>query len=183
MKIYTKTGDQGTTGLFGGDRVDGGHRRIDAYGTVDEVNAVVGQARAALQSEPAAGLLDPILARIQGELFVLGADLATPVDARAAVPRMTEPLSSALERDIDAMEADLTPLKNFILPGGTPCAALLHAARTVCRRAERLTVALSRETSVNAEAVVYLNRLSDFFFVAARWTNLQSGVEDLAWIP
>lgn len=183
MKIYTRTGDQGTTGLFGSDRVEKCHPRIEAYGTVDEVNALVGQARTALHEAPGNQRLDPLLARIQADLFVLGADLATPLDARASPPRMTDAQSTRLEQEIDDMEADLPPLKNFILPGGTPCAALLHSARTVCRRAERLTVALSESDSINAQTIVFLNRLSDFFFVAARWTNRQASVEDMSWNP
>ena len=168
MKIYTRTGDLGETSLFGGARVSKNDPRIDAYGTVDELNALIGVARASWSESP----IDSQLADIQSDLFDLGAHLAAPGSTRfLGVPELR---TAELERLIDAMEADLEPLKSFILPGGSLPAAHLHVARTVCRRAERLLVALD-------EDVVYLNRLSDYLFVAARLANRQQGVEDIAW--
>jgi cob(I)alamin adenosyltransferase len=182
MRIYTRTGDQGTTGLFGGSRVDKDHPRIDAYGTVDETNAHLGLARALLRAEAGGEVLDPILHDLQGQLFELGADLATPPESRARhVPRVTPAHVEHLERLIDRFEDDLPPLQHFILPAGTPAAAALHVARTVCRRAERLTVAALRTEAVNDQAVVFLNRLSDLLFVLARWANHRSGYEDVPW--
>ena len=183
MKIYTRTGDTGTTALFGGNRVEKNHPRIEAYGTVDETNAVVGLARSLMQEQPGADRLEPLLARLQEELFVLGADLATPLEARAVVPRIDAAHSAYLEQAIDTLEADLPPLKHFILPGGTPAAGMLHVARTVCRRAERMTVAASAQDAFNPHAAIYLNRLSDLLFVLARWVNRQAGVEEAVWIP
>lgn len=183
MKIYTRTGDRGTTALFGGDRVEKHHPRIEAYGTVDETNAFLGLARAHLGQEAGAETLGPLLDRIQADLFVLGADLATPAAARPSVPRITAEYSAALEADIDRLEGDLTPLRQFILPGGSPAGAALHVARTVCRRAERLVVDLAGREEVNPEAVIYLNRLSDFLFVAARWVNAREGQAETPWTP
>ncbi|MCH8959897.1 MAG: cob(I)yrinic acid a,c-diamide adenosyltransferase [Bacteroidetes bacterium] len=183
MKIYTRTGDTGTTALFGGDRVGKNHPRIEAYGTVDETNAYLGLARSLLQDQPGAVRLEPLLARLQNDLFVLGADLATPSETRAVVPRIDQGHVGQLEQAIDAFEADLPPLKHFILPGGTPVAGVLHVARTVCSRAERLTVAASAEEAISLEAAIYLNRLSDLLFVLARWVNRQAGIEEAAWKP
>jgi len=202
MKIYTRTGDEGNTGLFGGPRVSKDDLRIEAYGTADELNSILGAARAALprttgndgwseQTGEAAGQagpsawqeLDGWLARIQNELFDLGADLATPLDSKASVGRIHNGLIEALESDIDRMESDLQPLTNFILPGGVPVAAQLHVARTVCRRAERRVVTLSGRDEINDQCTVYLNRLSDALFVAARWANAQAGSPDLPWSP
>ena len=183
MKIYTRTGDTGTTALFGGDRVGKNHPRIEAYGTVDETNAYLGLARSLLQDQPGAVRLEPLLARLQDDLFILGADLATPSKSRAVVPRIDEAHITRLEEAIDAFEADLPPLKHFILPGGTSVAGMLHVARTVCRRAERLTVAASAEEAISLEAAIYLNRLSDLLFVLARWVNRQAGIEEAAWKP
>jgi len=180
-KIYTRTGDDGTTSLFGGERVAKGNARIEAYGTVDEVNSFVGMARAHLTDEPGADRLDPVLAEVQEDLFVLGADLATPTDANPVVPRIQEHHAETVEAWIDEFDAELPALKNFILPGGMPAAATLHTARTVCRRAERLIVRASASTPINDQAVVYLNRLSDLFFVLARWANRQSGVREDVW--
>ncbi len=177
MKIYTRTGDTGTTALFGGDRVGKNHPRIEAYGTVDETNAYLGLARSLLQDQPGAVRLEPLLARLQDDLFILGADLATPSESRAVVPRIDQAHITRLEETIDAFEADLPPLKHFILPGGTSVAGMLHVARTVCRRAERLTVAASAEEAISLEAAIYLNRLSDLLFVLARWVNRQAGIE------
>ena len=182
-RIYTRTGDDGTTSLFGGERVGKGNPRIDAYGTVDEANSVVGLARAHLEGEPGFERLDPVLGDIQEELFVVGADLATPVDAKPMVPRIKEKHVGHLEDRIDAFDADLKPLKKFVLPGGSPAGATLHSARTVCRRAERLAVQAGTATPINDDAVVYLNRLSDLLFVLARWANKQAGVREDTWTP
>ena len=182
-RIYTRTGDDGTTSLFGGERVGKGNPRIDAYGTVDETNSIVGLARAHLQGEPGEEELDPVLSDLQEELFVLGADLATPMDAKPVVERIEEQHVTALEERIDHFDADLPSLKRFILPGGTPVGASLHSARTVCRRAERHIVQASTSTPINEQAIVYLNRLSDLFFVLARWANREAGVREDTWVP
>jgi cob(I)alamin adenosyltransferase len=180
LKIYTKTGDRGETGLWGGLRVGKDSARVQAYGSVDECNAAIGVARAALGATPAAAELDTLLARIQDQLFVVGADLATPGEA-ANIPRIGAAEIAFLEQTIDALEAELAPLKQFILPGGAPAAAQLHLARTVCRRAERYTVALAREEPVGDQVGVYLNRLSDCLFVLARAANARAGVPDVPW--
>ena len=181
MKIYTKTGDQGTTALFGGSRVSKNHLRIEAYGTVDETNAFVGEALTrALQSEKLVNI-GPILQQIQNMLFVLGADLATAIKAKTQVPRIQPGHIKNLETLIDKFDAQLPPLKSFILPGGCPTASALHVARTVCRRAERHTVALREREALNDHTIAFLNRLSDLLFVMARWANAQSGVKDVAW--
>ncbi len=177
MKIYTRTGDNGTTALFGGDRVLKSHPRIAAYGTVDELNAFLGQALVFSKEER----LSHVLVRLQHELFVLGGDLATPTDSRASVPRITTQHIAQLEQDIDAFEADLSPLRQFILPGGAPTAAQLHIARTVCRRAERHVVEATQATSLSDTNLHYLNRLSDLLFVLARWANLRAGKSDVTW--
>ncbi len=178
MKIYTRTGDDGTTGLFGGDRVVKSHPRIEAYGTVDELNAVLG---VALAQPDVPARLAAVLTRVQHELFVMGADLATPEHAKPYVPRIGPAHAAALEADIDAFEADLAPLKQFILPGGTALAAHLHMARTVCRRAERLTVEAATREAFNEHALSFLNRISDLLFVAARWANHAAGQPDVPW--
>ena len=183
MKIYTRTGDQGTTGLFGGERVAKSHPRIEAYGTVDETNSVLGVVLAALEDAPQTAQAADVLRRVQHELFVLGADLATSVEAKPFVPRMDADMIEALERDIDRFEADVPPLKHFILPGGHRAAAYLHLARTVCRRAERLTVEAALHEAFNAHALVYLNRLSDLLFVVARWVNHRMDTPEVEWIP
>ena len=181
-KIYTRTGDKGDTALGDGSRVAKHSARVSAYGTVDETNATVGLARL-----HAAGEIDAALARIQNDLFDLGADLCRPGvagDAEAEHPplRMIESQTDRLEAEIDAMNADLQPLRSFILPGGAALAAHLHLARTVSRRAERLTVDLAQEEDVNPAAIKYLNRLSDWFFVAARVAN-GNGKDDVLWVP
>ena len=181
MKIYTRTGDNGTTGLFGGARVDKHHPRIEAYGTVDETNAYLGLVRTLMQDQPGAARLEPLLARLQEELFVLGADLATPHTSKAVVPRIDMPHVTRLENAIDAFEADLPPLQHFILPGGTRAAGTLHVARTVCRRAERLTVSASEQETLSPHTTIYLNRLSDLLFVLARWVNHQAGIDEAEW--
>jgi cob(I)alamin adenosyltransferase len=178
-KIYTRTGDGGETALGDGTRVPKYDARVAAYGTVDEVNATVGLAR--LHGMGAE------LARISNDLFDLGADLCTPDmenDATAPYPRlrMIAAQVDRLEREIDAMNDRLTPLRSFILPGGSPLAAQLHLCRTVCRRAERLVVELAAHEAVNPEAIRYLNRLSDWFFVAGRIAN-DDGKADVLWVP
>lgn len=180
IKIYTKTGDDGTTGLFGGTRVPKDHLRIEAYGTVDELNSVLGVAQSCDMPEK----LFPVIQRVSGLLLTVGADLATPLNPppRYAIPRVTEAEIEWLEQLIDAYEEELEPLKNFILPGGTQAAAYLHLARTVCRRAERCTVALGREEEIGDIVPKFLNRLSDFFFVAARTANAYVGVHDTPWV-
>lgn len=190
MKIYTRAGDAGETGLFGGARVAKDDARVEAYGTVDELNCALGVVRAALPatSPAVASPLDALLARVQSELFDLGAELATPparleTKLGARVPLATEQRTAALEQEIDRMEAKLAPLKTFILPGGTPAAAALHVARAVCRRAERRAVALSHVDMVRPEALRYLNRLSDLLFVLARYANHQAGWPDTPWHP
>jgi cob(I)alamin adenosyltransferase len=187
VKVYTRTGDDGTTGLFGGGRVPKGHPRIRAYGTVDEANAAIGLARAMLDGAGLTGAdqrrPDAILGRIQDELFVLGGDLSAPADTRYPIPRVDPEHVVALERDIDALELDLEPLKHFVLPGGTPAAAALHLARTITRRAERETVDVAAEEAVSEHVLHYLNRLSDLLFVLARWTNARAGVADVKWVP
>lgn len=181
-KIYTKTGDAGETALGNGARVAKHSLRVSAYGTVDETNATLGLARL-----HASGDLDAALQRIQNDLFDLGADLCTPdrhLDATLPYTplRMVESQVARLEQEIDAMNARLTPLRSFILPGGSALAAHLHLCRTVCRRAERLTVELATMEEVNPEAVKYLNRLSDWFFVAGRIAN-DDGKADVLWVP
>jgi cob(I)alamin adenosyltransferase len=178
-RIYTKTGDDGTTGLFGGSRVAKDALRIEAYGTVDELNAVIGVALAAgMPSE----LVDE-LSEVSSNLFTLGADLATPLDPPPAyaIPRISGEHIAALERRIDLHDEALEPLKVFILPGGTPAAAALHHARTVCRRAERATVTLARHEDVGPHVVTYLNRLSDYLFTLARMANHLARVPDVPW--
>jgi cob(I)alamin adenosyltransferase len=181
MKIYTKTGDDGQTGLFGGERVSKSDARVDAYGSVDETNACLGVARAAGLSLD----VDATLERIQAELFVLGAELATPAShrSRLRLPLLAAEHVSALELEIDRLEAMLPPLTSFVLPAGSPAASALHLARTVCRRAERAVVAVQGSAEVRAELVYYLNRLSDLLFVMARHQNQHAGVPDVAWAP
>jgi cob(I)alamin adenosyltransferase len=179
-RIYTRTGDKGLTGLASGERVAKYDPRVAAYGAVDETNACLGLARLHLSGKV---VLDGILARAQNDLFDLGADLATTGDQPGAL-RIVESQVSRLEREIDLLNADLAPLGSFILPGGSPAAAHLHLARTVCRRAERDAVALAAgpDAQVSAPALKYLNRLSDLLFVAARWAN-DKGATDVLWTP
>jgi cob(I)alamin adenosyltransferase len=179
LKIYTKTGDNGETGLFGGPRVPKDDIRIEAYGTVDELNAFLGAARI----EPLPAEVDAVLVRVQNCLFTIGAELATPNPVRQATSPIGDPAIEELERAIDQMEQSLPPLKEFILPGGGPAAAALHIARSVCRRAERRVVTLWRSpgATVSEAAVRYLNRLSDYLFVAARYCNHTAGLADVPW--
>ena len=180
MKIYTRTGDDGTTGLIGGRRVSKADPRLDCYGTVDELNAAVGLAAVATGKDLAAQLRD-----VQNDLFVLGSHLAAPTDdpkAAASLPPLDESIIHRLEREIDAAEMNLPPLRQFILPGGSEPSARLHLARTVCRRAERLVVALATEVAIPPVTLRYLNRLSDWLFVMARRANREAGVEDVPWL-
>ena len=183
-KIYTRTGDDGTTALVSGPRRLKHDLRVDAYGTIDETNAVVGMVRLHTGDLPD---LDAMLMRIQNDLFDLGADLATPETGEklAYEPlRIVQAQVDRLEREIDQLNADLEPLRSFVLPGGAPAAAALHLARTVARRAERRIVALqdTEGETVSLAAVAYINRLSDFLFVAARWVN-DKGRTDILWVP
>ena len=183
-RIYTKTGDDGTTGLVRGPRRPKYDLRVEAYGTVDEANASVGMARLHTSSMPK---IDMLLARIQNDLFDVGSDLATPGadDPAAEYPtlRIRPVQTEFLEKQIDHYNRDIEPLKSFILPGGSPLAAALHIARTVTRRAERITVELAAtETDTSPEAVRYLNRLSDLLFVLARVAN-NNGSKDVLWVP
>jgi cob(I)alamin adenosyltransferase len=184
-RIYTRTGDDGTTGLGNGERRLKSDLRVDAYGTVDEANACIGLAR--VHTGPAFPEIDAMLFRIQNDLFDLGADLSTPDDGK---PLGYEPLRiiasqvARVEADIDALNANLAPLRSFVLSGGSPASAALHLARTVARRAERLMVALAQnpEERVNPEGIRYINRVSDLLFVAARVVN-DNGAADVLWVP
>ena len=179
-RIYTRGGDKGRTSLGNGTRVEKHHARVEAYGTVDEANAVIGLARLQVEGEVAA-----MLERIQNDLFDLGADLCIPPkegEADGQALRVQDSQVERLEREIDALNAELKPLKSFVLPGGAPAAAWLHLARTVVRRAERATTKLAEAEAVNPAAIRYLNRLSDHLFVLARWTN-GKGSGDLLWKP
>ncbi len=171
-KVYTKTGDAGETALVGGTRVSKAHARVAAFGDVDELNSLLGVARTFLADQE----LDAELGRIQNELFILGADLASPLDV--PLRRVDETLVQELEQLIDRLLEELEPLQEFILPGGSQAGAFLHLARTVARRAERSVVALTEQEPINAHALVYLNRLSDYLFVAARVANRRAGVAE-----
>ena len=193
MKIYTKTGDEGETGLYGGPRVRKDHLRIEAFGAVDELNALLGLARCEPLDGHSAGNAEDhsggepsgetntLLARIQSELFDLGAELATPDPQRLGTKLISAEHVARLETAIDECDAHLPPLKAFSLPGGGRAAALLHVARTVCRRAERRVVSLTAVESISPDLVVYLNRLSDLLFVLARMVNQMAGQPDVLW--
>ena len=185
-RIYTGGGDSGETSLGDGGRVAKHDIRVEAYGTVDEANAVIGLARAATDAGGTGlpGDVDAMLSRIQNDLFDLGADLCTPEDGDrgAAALRVSAEQAARLEAEIDAINAPLTPLNSFVLPGGSLAAAQLHHARTVVRRAERLVAQLAGEQMVNAQVLVYLNRLSDLLFVLARHCN-DGGKSDVLWVP
>lgn len=197
VKIYTRTGDDGTTGLIGGARVPKDDARLDCYGTVDELNAAIGWCATAVGDGSAIGTsadLGDALRRVQADLFVVGSHLATPAAKRgsAGLPPLTEGMVGRLESEIDAAESTLEPLANFILPGGSEAASRLHVARCVCRRAERLLVAFSREAEAGEAGAGeagdptvehYLNRLSDWLFVRARAANRAAGVDDVPWRP
>jgi len=180
-RIYTKTGDDGTTGLSDGSRVSKSDSRIEAYGTVDELNAVVGLSVCSAREASAPSEFVELLEAIQHDLFDLGADLATPGEPENAL-RVTPEQGERLEKAIDRLNADLEPLSSFVLPGGSEFASWLHLARTVCRRAERAIVTLAQESPVGDAALIYINRLSDFFFVLARRAN-SGGSGDVLWIP
>ncbi len=185
MKIYTRTGDTGETGLYGGQRVLKNDSRVEAYGTVDEANAILGVAVTRLESDLE---LQAIILGIQRDLFIVGSDLAMPLEqevsaGQSRVPRVEPQHIKAVEETIDHFEATLPPLKNFILPGGAPASAELHHARTVVRRAERCVVTLLRESpdSSNPDVLRYLNRLADLLFVLARAANHRTGISDIPW--
>jgi cob(I)alamin adenosyltransferase len=178
MKIYTKTGDRGETALSGGRRVQKNELRIQVYGTIDETNSVIGLA---LSHSGLPDSLKQNLTRIQSELFQLGAELAAPHQAKIAVPFIGDSQIEKLESEIDEMELKNSPLKNFILPGGSPTAATLHLARTVVRRGERELITLHQKEALRTEVLVYVNRLSDYLFVAARFVNANLGVSETPW--
>ena len=182
MKIYTRFGDQGKTSLFGGQRVSKADVRVEAYGSVDELNAAIGLAEPFIEDAEISGWLR----QIQSRLFDVGADLATPQadtleHTQAHVQRVQEAWIEELENVINVAESNLGPLTSFVLPGGTPGAAALHVARTVCRRAERRVVALSQQDEINPAVLMYLNRLSDLLFVLARLVNQQAGQQEIRW--
>lgn len=180
MKIYTKTGDSGQTSLISGKRVSKAHPRIDAYGTVDETNVVVGF----LREQEAHRNRQSFLLRIQDRLFVIGSLLASdPEKPFAGLPELHEQDILDLETAMDDMDAELPPMQNFVLPGGHQAVSYCHLARVVCRRAERLCIALSQEEEVDEKVIRYLNRLSDYFFVLSRFTAHEVGVEEIPWKP
>lgn len=183
-RIYTRGGDGGQTSLTDGTRVAKHHIRVEAYGTTDEANSAIGLARLHTGSDPGMAELDAMLARIQNDLFDLGADLSTPEEEAPKYPplRVLQGQVDRLEAEIDAMNARIPPLQSFILPGGNPAAAYLHLARTFVRRAERLAVLLAEQEQINPAIVRYLNRLSDHLFVAARHAN-RDGAGDVLWVP
>lgn len=197
MKIYTKTGDQGETGLLGGARVPKDHLRIKAYGTLDELNASLGVALSQIEQDLATSslcqtgetrkagleLMKGRLIRLQNELFQLGAELATPRGKKLFSDPIEEPAIADLESEIDQMESTLPPLKNFILPSGTLASSFLHLARTISRRAEREAIALNRNEPLRNTLLTYLNRVSDYLFVAARFANHIAGVTETPWTP
>ena len=179
MKIYTKTGDKGETSLFGGKRVPKDSLRIEAYGTVDELNSILGIVRSKNPNDE----IENILSSLQDDLFVLGADLATPLTHQSKfIPRISKVHVQRLEKTIDRLEKKLPPLKIFILPGGSVAGSHLHFARTVCRRAERNTVRLSRNENIGEMVMAYLNRLSDLLFVMARYANHLKGKSEEKWV-
>lgn len=178
-KIYTKTGDDGTTGLFGGARLPKHHIRIEAYGTVDELNSVIGWLMTFIREKDSYDLL----LNIQSRLFTVGSNLASDPDKEMITPDLVDNDIEALEKAIDAMQSDLPELKHFILPGGSASVSAAHLARTVCRRAERRCVALALDSAVEPYIILYLNRMSDYFFVLARWLGHQEGIEEIKWMP
>ena len=185
-KIYTRVGDRGTTSLFGGRRVDKDSARIEAYGNVDDLNSLIGviladfvEVRPLLEVGP----LKRKLFRVQTELFVLGSDLATPMESKlkVKVPRVKKSYSTRLEKEIDTWDKNLAPLKKFIIPGGSPVGAKLHLARTVARRAERSIVTLAKSETININARIYINRLSDWLFTLARYVNKLDNIKEVVW--
>jgi len=196
MKLYTRTGDDGTTGLFGGGRVSKDHPRVEAYGTVDELNAAIGLVAACVTElqrsktstgglQTLAALLLHIFSDLQSRLFDIGADLATPEGSKqeAKILRISEEQVAEAERWIDDIDGGNAPMKSFILPGGSELAARLHLARTICRRAERLMIHLNHSEPVSAGAIIYINRVSDLLFAMARRVNKELGVPDVPWVP
>jgi cob(I)alamin adenosyltransferase len=186
MKLYTRTGDDGTTGLFGGGRVSKDHPRIDAYGTVDELNACVGLAAAACDAgRPFQRRLLELFAPIQSRLFDIGADLATPEGSKGAakIVRIDGAFVAEIEAWIDEVDGGNEPIRTFVMPGGSELAARLHVARTVCRRAERLMIRLDHAEPVSVGAITWVNRLSDLLFAMARRANLDAGLPDVPWVP
>ncbi|MEM7229475.1 MAG: cob(I)yrinic acid a,c-diamide adenosyltransferase [Planctomycetota bacterium] len=184
MKLYTRSGDDGTTGLFGGDRVAKDHPRVEAYGTVDELNAAVGLARAACDPDQTFGQrLIAIFESIQSRLFDIGADLATPAGSphEDKVLRISDAQVKEAEQWIDEIDGGNEPMKSFILPGGTELAARLHVARTICRRAERMMLRVHHQEPITEGAIVYINRLSDLLFAMARRANREAGTTDIPW--
>lgn len=201
MKIYTKTGDAGSTATFAGKRIDKDSLRIKSYGEVDELNSVVGEIIAQIHTKFTPGVKSGLksentqdvfpgdltylrrkLIRIQNELFVLQSDLATSADVKIKIPRITSSYATRLEKEIDSWQKHLPELRNFILPGGGEIGAKLHVARTVARRAERSVVSLSKQEKLSKHALSYINRLSDWFFVLARWSNLQENIPEVKWM-
>ena len=186
-KVYTRTGDEGDTGLVGGRRVAKEHPRIEAYGTVDELNSVIGLCRSFLAQKKRSkhrDKLDLILESTQQRLFDIGSELATlPGDEYEGQVKVPTEETHWMEEVIDLMNDDLDPLKSFILPGGTPLNAFLHQARTVCRRTERSVLRLHRDEEVSSEIRTFLNRLSDFLFVCGRWVTVTLGEEEVLWVP
>jgi cob(I)alamin adenosyltransferase len=185
-KVYTRVGDKGETGLVGGKRVPKDSPRIDAYGTIDELNSIVGLARVFNEEDLDAGeahqFLDGVLCQIQDELFDLGSELATPPEFfQEGMYRVSQKEIDRIEKLIDQCQKDLEPLKSFILPGGGRVGAYLHQCRTVCRRAEREILRLSRAEEINHDAIKYMNRLSDLFFVLSRWISKQTGEQEYLW--
>ena len=180
MKIYTKTGDKGTTALFGGKRVSKADLRIDTYGTVDELNSYIGLVR----DQPVNASRKNVLVEIQDRLFTIGSILATePGNTKVKVPSLSESDITLLEKEIDTMDAQLPPMKSFVLPGGHQSVSFCHVARTVCRRAERLVIALDAEEKVDGLVVQYLNRLSDYLFMLSRKMTAELGAEETPWKP
>ncbi len=180
MKIYTKTGDDGTTGLFGGERVSKDNSRIEAYGTIDELNSFIGLAITEIKSEE----VIKVLQKIQNELFTVGSDLSTPdveKNNKLKMPRVSKEFITDAENAIDFFENKLEPLKNFILPGGTKGSALLHVCRSISRRAERRIITLKTQVKLSDNITIFINRLSDLFFVLARYENSYCGVDDVKW--
>lgn len=178
MKIYTKTGDDGTTGVQGGKRISKSNLRIQAYGTVDEINASLGL----VLSKKLDGNLEKLLKNIQNDLFVVGSDLSNP-DLKNMENRVTSEMIESLEKNIDLIEKELPPITNFILPGGHEIASLIHISRTITRRAETQVIALNEKERINDQCKKYLNRLSDLLFVIARMINKKNGFEDIIWKP
>jgi cob(I)alamin adenosyltransferase len=178
-KIYTRTGDDGSTGLFGGARLPKHHIRIEAYGTVDELNSVIGWLMSFVHDEATSEYLQ----MIQSRLFTVGSNLASDPEKEMITPDLVDEDIKSIEESIDVMQGVLPVLKHFILPGGSSSVSAAHLARTVCRRAERRCVALAFESEVDPKIILYLNRLSDYFFVLARWLGHSEGVEEIKWMP